>query len=449
VTSVRGRGTRTAVVLAVLGATGLLPAGPARAGEDAASAPTAASAASSPVDGRGLNRQAGRQAKAGDAAGLHETLVALAPLMPGSATVAYNLAATAARLGHADEALGQLRRLADAGLHYELAKDEDFAALAGDPAFRALRDRLAGNAAAVGASRTLAAIGDAGGLPESLAWDAAGRRLFVSDVRHCEVRVLDDPRRPHPRERRFARLPASAFALGVDRAHGRLWVTVATVRQADGCGEGSPRDERTALLALDLRSARVVQRVEAGVAGVLGDLAIADDGTVYAAESLHGAVLRLRPGAKAFERLDAPGDFASPQMPAPSADGRTLYVPDYARGVAAIDLANPAAPVRWLAGGEGVFTAGIDGFVRTGDGFLAVQNGLAPPRVIRFAADFSRQQVLEAGTPGLGEPTHAIVVDGQAWFIADVGWDRLDDHGHARPGTAPARPQLRALPLVN
>ncbi len=412
--------------------------------------PLAIALASSPAaadDWRALNRQARAQSRAGDHAGLHDTLVQLAPALPGSATIVYKLAASAAKLAHADEAIAALTRLADAGLVFDLAKDADFASLDERPDFRALRERLLANQAAIGASTRLMAFAATDALPESLAWDARTKRLFVSDVRHCEIRVVADPARAGATDRRFARLPSSVFALGIDDRRHRLWATIATVAQADGCGEGPPSAERTALVALDLRTGRVVQRVEAGLPGVLGDMLVAGDGTVYASESVHGAVLRLRPGARAFERLDAAGDFASPQTPALSADGRTLLVPDYARGIALLELSGCPCAARWPANGAGVFTAGIDGLVRDDATLVAVQNGLSPPRVIRFSDDLQRQQVLESGTPGLGEPTHGIVVGRSLWFIADVGWDRFEDSGKRKADAAPSHAELRALPL--
>ena len=404
-------------------------------------------AVASPEDWHALNRQARAQAKSNDYGGLHETLLQLAPALPGSPTIAYELAASAAKLGHPDEAIAGLTRLADAGLTYDLAADADFASLAERADFPALRERLVANRNAIGASMRVMSFASADAIPESLAWDARTKRLFVSGIRQCEIRVVADPTRAGATDRRFARLPSSVFALGIDATRHRLWATIATVAQADGCGEGSPKAERTALLALDLRSGRVLQRIEAGLPGVLGDLLVADDGTVYVTESVHGAVLRLRPGASAFDRLDVAGEFTSPQTPALSADGRTLIVPDYARGIARLDLGTCPCAARWPANGPGVFSAGIDGLVRDGDTLLAVQNGTSPPRVIRFADDLARQQVLESGTPGFGEPTHAIVVGRALWFIADVGWDRFEESGKRKAGAAPSHAQLRAIAL--
>ena len=399
------------------------------------------------ADWHALNHQAALQAKAHDYAGLHDSLAQLAPALPGSPTIVYNLAASAARLGHADEALSELARLADAGLSFDVAADDDLASLAGRAEFDALRERFAANRRAIGASTRLHAFGAADWLPEALAWDARTKRLFVGDVRRCEIRVLANPARASSADHRFARLPASVFALGIDAKRQRLWASIATVAQADGCGEGAPAQERTALVALDLRSGRVLQRVEAGLPGVLGDLLVADDGSVYITESVHGAVLRLRPGARAFDRLDVPGDFVSPQTPALSSDGRTLRVPDYARGLAMLALDGCPCAARWPANGAGVFTAGIDGLVRDGATLVAVQNGTSPPRLVRFSDDLRRQQVLESGTPGLGEPTHAIVVGRSLWFIADVGWDRFEASGKRKADAPPSHAELRAIPL--
>jgi hypothetical protein len=427
--------------------------GPGSASGAAGGAPDAAIPASAPAAGadwRALNHEAGLQARAGDDAGLQETLARLAPAMPGSPTIAYRRAATAARLGRPEEALAWLGRLADAGLVYELAADPAFASLAGRADFRSVSARLLANRGPIGGATRLAELAPADALPESLAWDARSKRLFVGSVRHCEIRVLDDPERggtAPAHDRLFARLPASVFALALDAPHDTLWATIATVAQADACGEGPPAAERTALLALDPRTGRVLRRVEAGMPGVLGDMLALEDGTVFVTESQHGAVLRLRPGADAFDRIDVAGEFVSPQTPALAADGRTLLVPDYARGLAAIELGACPCPARWPANGPGVFTAGIDGLVRDGQALVAVQNGTTPPRIVRFAPDLTRERVLESGTPGFGEPTHGIVVGRALWYIADVGWNRFDDAGRPRPGAPASRPELRALDL--
>ncbi len=429
---------------------------------------------------RALRVRAAAQAKAGDTAGLHATLEALAPLMPGSPRITYNLAATEARLGRRDDALQHLRQLADGGLEYDLSADDDFADLAGDPEFRALRQRLAAGAQRTGAPRTLLALPADDAIPEAISPGPDGR-WWVGSVRHCDVRDLAIPlapaaapasarasarsatragtrtttRRGHaapprgPVAHAPIHLPAPVFGLAWDAPRGVLWATVAAVPQGGGCGDASAWQEgRTALLGLDVsRGGKLWRQVESPVPGVLGDLTVGPDGTVYVSESLHGAVFRLRPGRASLERLDPPGEFASPQQPVLGADGHTLLVPDYVRGLATLDLSTTPPTLRWLPAAPGVFTAGIDGLVRDGDALLAVQNGTSPPRVVRFSMDGRRQQVLVSGTPGLGEPTHGVVLGREFVFVSDVGWDRYDDEGQRRADMPAARPAVQALAL--
>ena len=105
--------------------------------------------------------------------------------------------------------------------------------------------------------------------------------------------------------------------------------------------------------------AELKQRIESPVKGLLGDMTISRSGDIYVSEGIHGAVLSLRQGAQELERLDRPGDFPSPQTPALSTDEKTLYVPDYVRGIAAITLSTGA--VSWLKPADDIVLSGIDG----------------------------------------------------------------------------------------
>jgi hypothetical protein len=115
------------------------------------------------------------------------------------------------------------------------------------------------------------------------------------------------------------------------------------------------------------------------------------------------------------------------------------------RGIGALRLSD--CHVEWLQPAANVALSGIDGLYLTGRSFLAVQNGTNPPRLIRFSLDLQRQELLEANSSWLGEPTHGVIANEHFYFIANAGWDQFDAQGKKKPGAAPVESTIRRLPL--
>jgi hypothetical protein len=250
-----------------------------------------------------------------------------------------------------------LRSLAGMGLIYDVAADPDFESLRDLPAFHDAATKIAASKNAVTHSTLQFAIPDRDLIPEDIAYDPSTRRFFLSSVRRGVILTADG--------KEFARAEWSVMGLRADPKRRLLWATTAWLPHCDEC---KPEDkDKTALLAFDLDSGALKQRIESPVAGAMGDLTLSSNGDVFVSEGLHGAVFWLKPGSKTFERLDSPGEFPSPQTPALSADERTLYVPDYARGIAAIRLAD--RHVEWMHPADGVALNGIDGLYRYGSSF--------------------------------------------------------------------------------
>ena len=382
-----------------------------------------------------LNHAAGQAIQAKDYAKLRATLRELKPLMPGNPRIVYNLAASDAKLGDSEAALRGLRSLTGAGLIYDFAADADFASLGQSSEFAAVVKQIGDNKSPVSHSSPAFLLAERDLIPEDIAYDSRTRRFFVSSVRKSKIVTNEN--------QDFAKTDWPVLALRIDPARRILWAATGWVPQCESC-QAADKD-KTALLAFDLGSGALSQRIESPVPGLLGDMTISRAGEIFASEGVHGAVLRLRPGAQKLERLDTPGEFPSPQTPALSADEKTLYVPDYLRGIAAITLSSSA--VTWLKPADNVALSGIDGLYVYRDSFLAVQNGTTPARIVRFSLDLRKQQVLEANTPGLGEPTHGTIVDNTFYFLANTGWDAYDDDGKKRAGSNPVESTVRKIVL--
>lgn len=363
-------------------------------------------------------------------------------------SIVYNLARADARLERTEDALAWLQTYAATGLTRDVAADSAFFPLHGSPAWTALVERIAGNARPVGLARTAFALTDSAFLPEGIAFDARTQRFFLSSIRSGAItahaadgsgfRELVPPRR----DGQWAML-----ALAVDTAARTLWATTAAI-PAYGAYQAADSG-RSAVLAYDLDSGALRRRWDAPAGRhQLGDMTLAPDGVVYVSDGDEGAVYRIPRGAE-MERF-ASGDLVAPQGLAVASDGRRLLVADYVRGIAAID--RESGDVAWLEVADSMAVSGIDGLVRVGHSLIAVQNGVEPKRVIELRMNDAETRItgwraLESGTPLLTEPTHAVVVGGEVFFIPDSGWDRLNPDGTLKPGMVLEPAHVLRLPV--
>jgi hypothetical protein len=154
-----------------------------------------------------------------------------------------------------------------------------------------------------------------------------------------------------------------------------------------------------------------------------------------------GGIYRL--SGQVVRRIDH-GEFISPQTIAICRGNGKVFVPDYVRGIAAFDL--ETGTVHWLATLDRYALDGVDGLYCQGSSLIAVQNGISPQRVIRFTLDGSQsnitgETVIERATSTLGVPTHGVFVDHEFFYIANSGWNNVDEHG----APIPALPMTQAL----
>ena len=238
------------------------------------------------------------------------------------------------------------------------------------------------------------------------------------------------------------------FGMAVDARRGRLWVSETAGDQVPG----STGPRVTDVLEARLSDGRILARHMAPQNGKphwIGDLVAADDGTVYASDSVNGEVYRLKPGAAGdLERLAQTG-LKSPQGLVVGADGHSLILGDYSTGLHRVEIATgevgPTLP------GGGAELRGLDGLKRYGRDLIGTQNGVAPQRVIRLrlAPDERSVEGVEvlARGPAVLEDVSLGAVDADRFvFVARSGWAAFGDDGHPN-GKPVLPPVMAAIPL--
>ncbi|MGH9760584.1 MAG: SMP-30/gluconolactonase/LRE family protein, partial [Blastocatellia bacterium] len=182
---------------------------------------------------------------------------------------------------------------------------------------------------------------------------------------------------------------------------------------------------KSGVFAFDLKSGKMVREALLPIDGkghFLNALAIDRDGNVYVSDSLSSGVYRLKSGADELEVFLSPEVIQAAQGLAFSDDEKTLYIADYANGVWALDIASKKP--RRLEGPPGVWLVGLDGLSRVNDGFIAVQIGVRPQRVLHLSLDprgqrIAKVDVLEMNHPDYDGPIQGAVTGKAFLYVAN------------------------------
>jgi sugar lactone lactonase YvrE len=264
-------------------------------------------------------------------------------------------------------------------------------------------------------------------IPEGVAHDPKTGAFFVGSVRHRKiVRVAADGTAtdfvPEGRDGLF-----SVLGLAADAPRRALWAATQAVPQMAGARK---EDEGRSFLAeLDLDTGRLRRTVPAPEGGRLADISAGPDGTLFAADPESGRLYVLDRDARTLRTLVEKGALRSAQGIAVAPDGRTLYVADYARGIARVGAADGA--VAWLTAPADTALVGIDGLVLANGWLIGIQNGINPHRVSAWRLDaagsaITESRVLVRGHAAFDEPTLGTVVGDDFCFVAN------SQYGHFR-----------------
>jgi pentatricopeptide repeat protein len=376
---------------------------------------------------RQLMREATAAAKAGDIPTVIAKLESARSLRPDYPRVLNNLVRFYIQAGRFDEAMARLGEMAAMGLQVDVADDEAFAKIRERADFPALARALTANDSPSGDASVAWEVPGMTGIVEGFAVDPTTRESFFSDVRNRCIWYRDASGKTAAMKKFSTDADGllGVFALKIDAGRNLLWASSSAVPEMAGY---IPADRGKAFLAAYALKTRRLVRTYALPADdrehVLGDFAVAADGTVYAADSTAPVIWRLAPDGSALEKWLESDEFISLQGIAFGPTGRELYVSDYANGLWRIELTtrNP----HLLVAPAHTTLFGIDGIYAVPGGLIAVQNGINPQRVVRIALDAggaaTAVHVLSSGHPSANDLALGQVIDGRFDFVGNSGW---------------------------
>jgi hypothetical protein len=276
-------------------------------------------------------------------------------------------------------------------------------------------------------------------LAEDIDFDGASKSFLLTSVLEKKIVRVEESGKTTD----FAASPSGwpMLAIKIDANRGRVWATEVALK-----GEGfSPKSDwgTSAVLCFDLKTGKLMGRIEAPRTA-LADMTLNAKGEPILSDGEGGGLYKVEDGKL---KLLNGRDFISPQTAVFLPGSNRLAVPDYPRGIAVVDVTDGS--IRWLNGGRFAL-AGIDGLYVDHDSLIATQNGSSPERVVQFSLDGSwsevtSEEVIERGTPTLGDPTHGVVVNGTFFYIANSGWNYVDEHGVLKAAVKREPPRIMRL----
>jgi sugar lactone lactonase YvrE len=229
--------------------------------------------------------------------------------------------------------------------------------------------------------------------------------------------------------------------MAVDTARRTLWVATTALPRVEGFAASD--SGRVGVYGYDLESGRLRRKAwmprDSSTVHTFGDVAVASNGDVYVSDSQAPWIAKLTLGADSLERFATHPLFRSLQGMAITADDRTMFVADYSHGLLRVDLSSRSVTV--LGSPVSATTLGVDGLYLHRGALIGVQNGVTPPRLVRFCLDasarrVSRMETLDRNPSIVDEPTLGAVVGDSVFYVATSEWEKFDDSGKRVAGPA-------------
>jgi sugar lactone lactonase YvrE len=367
-------------------------------------------------------------------------------LAPSTPRFIYNVACGEALQGNAPEAVRLLDQLLTRKLDLGAETDDDFSGIRNTPEWAGFQSRLRELGKPIVHSRVAFTLAEPGLMATGIAIDPRTGDTYITSVRQRKIvrrtrqGVVTD----------FIREGQDGFLAGawlaIDSTRDLLFASCAAPPFMAGYQKQDAG--RSGVFVWDLKTGKLARKAMLPADGkqhFLNQLILDRDGNAYVSDSAVSGIYRLGRSAQGLE-VFVPGNvFQSTQGLSFSDDERTLYVSDYSDGLWAVDMATRER--RRLAEPAGAWLGGLDGLTRVPGGFISVQIGVKPQRVVRLRLDgegrrIASVEVLEMNHPSYSGPIQGVVEGAAFLYVANSQLDLVNGEGG---GTFPAE---RARPTI-
>jgi sugar lactone lactonase YvrE len=361
-------------------------------------------------------------------------------LLPNSGELKLQVAMAYAKVADKTRTYDALMRMQAQGFGYDIGKDPRFDSVHGTRVWDYIVANLQVNAKPFGEGKVAFELPKGDTLYESLAWDAKRSKLLVGSIREGKVYLADTAGKLTD----FIVADAQnglwgVDALGVDAAHGKLYIASSATAQFKGFNKDNAG--RAGIFAVDLASGKFLHKYilpQSDGAHALSSIVVGKDGQVYAADGVRKQIYKVE--GDALRMITSNPRLTGISALALSGDGRTLYLADFAMGIFGYDLGK-SAPFEVGYNASNLVLGGIDGLYWYDGTLVAIEGGMMPKRVMRLQLSADGHNVTGAMPLDVSDPAFASLGTGTTagdnlYFIANSQSARYDNNGVLTDATA-------------
>jgi len=338
------------------------------------------------------------------------------------------------------------------GLAYDFTATDQSMNIRGTEVFDYVNDLMKIAADPMGESELAFVLPQSVGLPGAISWDESRQKFLVGTI--TEGQIIEVGKDGQTNELLKAteenRLWA-IFDILVDPSHNRLWATSAST---PAFSHYNPADKgRSALFEFNLETLELIHRYPVTVDGqphVLGNMALAPDGSIYIADRIFPIIYSKPADEEKLEPLLALREMISMRGIAMQPDGRLMYVADREMGIMVVDVVGGRAG--FLKVPATLNLGGIDGLYLKDNRLFVIQNGISPQRVMRLQLDASGTKVeavrpLAVAQPEFDSPSFGTLEGEDLYYFANS--QGLDKKAPQKPVTVLRTPLDSSEDLVS
>ncbi|PRX53938.1 hypothetical protein [Flagellimonas meridianipacifica] len=252
--------------------------------------------------------------------------------------------------------------------------------------------------------------------------------LFATDVYHGELLKYNTKKNEVVVVKEFD-LPVLALASKPDSYS--VWVSTAKIHQSKKKGIPSNTPE---IVEIDALKGKLKSRVPLDDDFVAGSMVFDKDDNLYISNSSKSEIIIIDTKTNTIKQKLPVDDGFNLQGITIDLDRNILYVADYIKGVAKVDIANDYQ-ITWFQS-DSFLLKGIDGLAHVkGNKLLAIQNNSSPKRVIQLSVNGSAIEtvrLLDNNLNTTSEPTNGKYYEKLGFlYIANSSWPHYNKNGEA------------------